>query len=164
VNEAWSTQYGILSDDPEKVDASPISVVCDGDGDLVRQMGLSDDMGFGVGVRSMRFCMVVKNQEKGPVLTTLLTDEGMSDCSNTKAESLLRVLSPDDAGSDVLEGLPDITVLGAGAMALLLVGALLSGGGGSSSPTSAPSRSRPAIEQIQPGKKKDSFPMLKEYM
>jgi hypothetical protein len=47
-------------------------------------------MGFGVGVRSKRFAMVLDTG----VVTHLLTDEGMDECSATAAANLLSVLTP----------------------------------------------------------------------
>jgi peroxiredoxin len=36
-------------------------MLSDGDGDLVKALGLVDDMGYGLGVRSQRFALVVES-------------------------------------------------------------------------------------------------------
>src|SRR3569623_487573 len=100
VNEEWGARYGLILKDPKEGGPGPaITIVSDGDGDLAKSMGLSEDMGFGVGVRSKRFAMVVTDG----VVSTLLTDEGLNDCSCTSAQNLLRVLTP-DAGAEETEG------------------------------------------------------------
>ena len=80
VNIEWAKSVG-ASD-------SALKLLSDGDGDLVRLLGLSEDMGFGVGVRSKRFALVL---EDGTV-TDLLTDDGMVECGTTAADNVLKVL------------------------------------------------------------------------
>jgi glutaredoxin/glutathione-dependent peroxiredoxin len=114
VNEAWGSTYGLNSAE------NPITIVSDGDGDLAKAMGLAEDMGFGVGVRTKRFAMVVN----GGSVSTLLTDEGLNDCNQTSAQNLLRVIQPDRSG-DTGDGNPlALTLLSGGAV--LALGLLLS--------------------------------------
>ena len=122
VNEEWMVSTGCL--DPE----CGVTVVCDGDGDLVKNMGLAEDMGFGVGVRSMRFALIA---DDGQVIT-LLTDEGMDECSSTSAETVIELLSPD---IDADENQIDVSALGLGAVAVaaFVIGAQVIGGGSPSS-------------------------------
>lgn len=91
-----------------------ITLLCDGDGDLVKNMGLADDMGFGIGVRSKRFAMVTENGK----VAELVTDEGMDDCSSTSAEKLIERLTPEAVGS---EAGVDIKVLGGAASVVAVV-------------------------------------------
>lgn len=84
VNEEWGTKQGALA-------SSSLVVLCDGDGDFVKAMGLAEDMGFGVGVRSKRFVLLL---DEG-VVEKVLVDEGMEDCSATSAEAVLQLLNPD---------------------------------------------------------------------
>ena len=67
-----------------------VSMLCDGDGHLVKNMGLADKMGFGVGVRSKRFAMVTENGQ----VVQLMTEEGRDDCSSTSAANLIALLEP----------------------------------------------------------------------
>ena len=102
VNEAWMEDRGIAvhdafvpADEADGDDGSyetgrDMAFLCDGDGDLVKAMGMADDMGFGVGVRSKRFVLVT---ESGGKVVHCLTDEGMEDCSATSAASVLALLS-----------------------------------------------------------------------
>jgi hypothetical protein len=131
-------------------------------------MGLADDMGFGVGIRSKRFALVAENG----IITTLLTDEGMDDCSKTSADSLLRVLAPDSFLAESDDAPMSNTVVG-GAVAVLAVVVALSsvlGGGGSSTTVSPPPRSSTPVERTEPTKTpsknsgKTSFNLLNEYL
>jgi peroxiredoxin len=154
VNEAWGTTYGFASESKP-----PITIVSDGDGDLAKTMGLADDMGFGVGVRSKRFAMVVKDG----VVSTLLTDEGMNDCDQTSAQNLLRVIRP-ESSIESSEG--EISGALVGGAAVVVLGLLLAmnplGGGGGQPVTSTPT---PKV-QVQPPKaeKAKSFSLLNEYL
>lgn len=88
VNGAWAKDVGLVPEDPEQ--EPPLTMVSDGDGALVRELGLVEDMGFGVGIRSKRFALVVEDG----VATHLETDDGMEDCTNTSAENLVEILTP----------------------------------------------------------------------
>ena len=89
VNKAWSEDAGIDSQD-----TSPITFISDGDGELVKELGLVEDMGFknGVGTRSKRFALVVEDG----VVIELQVDDGMDDCSASSAENMIKILTPED--------------------------------------------------------------------
>ena len=89
VNKAWATDAGIDSQD-----TSPITFLSDGDGELVKELGMVEDMGFknGVGTRSKRFALVVENG----VATELQVDDGMDDCSASSADNMIKILTPED--------------------------------------------------------------------
>lgn len=86
VNQEWMDAQGQASK------SSHVTMISDGDGDLVKQMGLADDMGFGVGIRSKRFVLLTDNEGK---VQKIFSDEGMDECSSTSAENIIRVLSPE---------------------------------------------------------------------
>ena len=83
VNDQWIQSVGVAS-----TGSSDLRILSDGDGDLVRMLGLSEDMGFGVGVRSKRFALVLDNG----IVTDVLLDEGMDQCSATSSSSVLKLL------------------------------------------------------------------------
>ena len=117
VNQEWMNAQGIT-------DSKTITMLSDGDGDFVKSLGLTGDMGFGAGIRSQRFALVAENG----VVTNLFTDEGMNSCEATSADSLLKVLSPEVAVSD--DGAIDQAVVGVVAAAIALaIGAQTLGGG-----------------------------------
>jgi hypothetical protein len=157
VNEEWSSQQGLLSSDAKVV------VLCDGDGDLVKSLGLADDMGFGIGFRSKRFAMVTNNGQ----VVELLTDEGMDDCSTTSAANLVELLTPEPVV------VPDATeidgkFIGAAAGVVLL--ALVASQFGGLAPSLAPiSASKPAPQtRVESTKKtsqsETSFSLLEQYL
>lgn len=170
VNEEWGSRYGLV---PTAGDTSQpvLTIVSDGDGDLAKAMGLADDMGFGVGVRSKRFAMVVTDG----IVSTLLTDEGMDDCSCTSAQSLLRVLTPDSAVGDADDGEGNMGLALAAGGAAVVLGLLLTlggggGGGGSSAVSTTPKATPTPKVQAQPGVKqptsssKGGFNLLNDYL
>jgi glutaredoxin/glutathione-dependent peroxiredoxin len=157
VNEAWSSQQGLLADN------SIITILCDGDGDLVKSMGLADDMGFGVGIRSKRFVLVTNNGQ----VVELLTDEGMNDCSNTSAGNLVKLLTP--VAVEESEGIEidGKLIVGAGVALFAVVASQL--GGSSAPPPAPPSTSRPAPQtRLLPEKKsaqsETTFSLLNQYL
>jgi hypothetical protein len=154
VNEAWGTTYGFGSESKP-----PITIVSDGDGDLAKTMGLAEDMGFGVGVRSKRFAMVVNDG----VVSTLLTDEGMDDCDQTSAQNLLRVIRPE---TSVESSDGDVSSLLMGGAAVVVLGLLFAmnplGGGGSKPMTATPT---PKVQVQSPNvQKSKSFSLLNDYL
>lgn len=160
VNEEWSKTVGLTDGD------SPVTILCDGDGDLVKELGLAEDMGFGVGERSKRFALAAENG----VVTHLLTDEGMDDCSMTSADSMLQLLTPEDAQMEERE--MDGTVIGgiAAAGVALLLGLNVMGSGDAPSTASRAPASTPAAKVQKKtaatrGKSKSysNFSLLKEY-
>jgi peroxiredoxin len=140
VNEEWMVTVmgngkqqggakGASSTSPSEGDSDScqprLVLLSDADGDFVKAMGLADDMGFGVGVRSRRFAMAVEDG----IVTHLMTDEGMDDCSSTSAKVLLKAITPKDVA---VVGDGD-SLFGGGAVAaiggiLALVAAVYMGG------------------------------------
>jgi len=155
VNEEWMSTQGALKA------GSIISMVSDGDGDLVKSLGLAEDMGFGVGIRSKRFALIANNG----VVSTLVVDKGMDDCSATSADSLIQLLTPEREVADAMEVNP--AILG-GIVGIVVLGLLAQsfGGGGGSAPLAPGSLAAP-VTRTQPLKatpKSDSnFSLLNEY-
>jgi len=56
VNNAWRSAIEACMQKK-----SGVLMLSDGDGDLVKALGLVDDMGYGLGVRSQRFALVVES-------------------------------------------------------------------------------------------------------
>ncbi|KAL7553095.1 hypothetical protein ACHAWF_018742 [Thalassiosira exigua] len=126
VNDAWAKEVGIVMDGSEK---PPVSFLSDADSAFLREIGLVEDMGFGVGVRSKRFVLVADNG----VVKYLATDEGMDDCSSTAAETIIEVLTPpaEEAVAQVdVDGKTVALVVGVG-LAFLLLSSLGGDDGGS---------------------------------
>jgi len=63
-------------------------MLSDADGDIVKALGLVDDMGFGLGVRSQRFVLVLEDG----VVKHVAVDEGSSDLKSTSAEATIEYL------------------------------------------------------------------------
>lgn len=150
-----------------------VTILADGDGDFVRSIGLAEDMGFGVGIRSKRFAMIAE----GGTVTHLVTDDGMDNCSSTSATALLEYLTPPevlktDDGFELGEGA--VKVIGAG-IALIFAFSVFSslfGGDTSVSKSGTPvPPMRPAIVQPVSGKKvstpssgsDNTFSLLRDY-
>lgn len=85
VNSAWNKAI-----EECMTTKSPLLMLSDADGDLVKAMGLVDDMGFGLGLRSKRFVVVA---ESGMV-RHVLVDEGSDALEATSAEAVVRLLTP----------------------------------------------------------------------
>jgi hypothetical protein len=49
-------------------------------------------IGFGVGIRSKRFALILHDG----IVTNVLTDDGMDECENTTADRLVEILTPED--------------------------------------------------------------------
>ena len=157
VNNAWAKEVGLVSDTVADSDEStdevdegseegsgnetvspPVTILADGDSELVKELGLVEDMGFGVGIRSKRFALVVENG----VAKHLETDEGMDDCSNTSAENLLKVLTPlakeeDETALDEMEIDENAGYVLAGVAFLVLWAYASAGDGGSAAATAS---------------------------
>jgi hypothetical protein len=173
VNERWARSTGLINESDE-LDGS-VALLSDGDGDFVKALGLAEDMGFGVGVRSSRFALIT---EAGAV-TRIMADEGMDECSSTSAANLVKFLTP--ASEAGVEGGPDLNgdsfkVIGAGLALAAAFVAFSSFGGGSSTAKPAPpivQSSRSAVVAPAPTKKAPtsssasqvgSFSLLKQYL
>jgi peroxiredoxin len=164
VNQEWGAQQGLI---PASQDASAkpsITMLCDADGDFVKSIGLADDMGFGVGVRSKRFAMITENG----VVQTLLTDEGMDDCSATSAANVIKVLSPNAVPSDSAIEIDGKIILGVAGVILALLAVLVGGNGGGSAPSTPLKSTKVAPGRVVPQKARSSsdsnFSLLNEYM
>lgn len=100
VNEEWmetvmggapaSSAPGVADGEKGGFEKRPFVILSDADGDFVKSLGLADDMGFGVGIRSKRFAVAVDDG----VVTHVIMDEGMDDCSATSAKAVLKALAP----------------------------------------------------------------------
>ena len=89
---------------------SDLLMLSDADGDLVKEMGLVDDMGFGLGLRSKRFVIIAEDG----VVRNVLTDAGSDELKATSAEAVVKLLSPEpEAPPAVAEDVdPAVAVLG----------------------------------------------------
>ena len=83
VNEAWraTIEKGMRT----KVELMMLS---DTDGTAVKALGLADDMGFGMSVRSMRFALLA---EKG-VVKHVASDQGMKDLNRASVDAVMASL------------------------------------------------------------------------
>jgi len=117
VNDQWSKDLGVVSQDG----SAGVTMLCDADGDLVKELGLAEDMGFGIGMRSKRFALLL---EDGTV-KQVFTDEGMEDCSATSADAMVTALG----GAEVQDEEANPAILAGIAGGLLLTFFLLYGGG-----------------------------------
>jgi len=88
VNSAWNQNLEACMQQK-----STLLMLSDADGDLVKSLGLIEDMGFGIGARSKRFVIVATDG----VVDEVLVDEGMNDLENTSAESVVSLLTPKPA-------------------------------------------------------------------
>jgi glutaredoxin/glutathione-dependent peroxiredoxin len=164
VNQEWGTQQGLVTSAQDDSGKASIAMLCDADGDFVKSIGLADDMGFGVGIRSKRFAMITDNG----VVQTLLTDEGMDDCSATSAANVIKVLSPESVTSDSAIEIDGKVILGVAGGIVALLAVLISGGGGGSAPSPAPKPIKATPNVVVPQKVRPSsdsnFSLLNEYM
>lgn len=91
VNEAWRKSLV----DCEGVWGASMEMLSDGDADLVKALGLCDDMGFGYGTdRAKRFTLIVDDG----VVSHVAVDEGMVQLEDTKAEKIVAKLRTESGG------------------------------------------------------------------
>mmetsp|Transcript_9869 Transcript_9869/g.22039 ORF Transcript_9869/g.22039 Transcript_9869/m.22039 type:complete len:312 (+) Transcript_9869:3-938(+) len=83
VNSAWRNSVEACMQTK-----SGLIMLSDADGDIVKALGLVDDMGFGLGVRSQRFVLVLEDG----VVKHVAVDEGSSDLKSTSAEATIEYL------------------------------------------------------------------------
>ena len=95
---------------------SDLLMLSDADGDLVKEMGLVDDMGFGLGLRSKRFVIIAEDG----VVRNVLTDAGSDELKTTSAEAVVKLLTPEPEGSAAVADDMDPAVA-AGALGVLAV-------------------------------------------
>lgn len=168
VNQEWGKQQGIVP--ASKDEESPITMLCDADGDFIKSIGLADDMGFGIGIRAKRFAMITENG----VVKALLTDDGMDDCQSTSAANVIKLLTP-EAVPGTSDGAIEIDgklILGAGgAIAVAILASLL--GGSDTTTKASTARSQPQgnaapKNRVEPKKiqqsSETSFSLIDEYL
>jgi glutaredoxin/glutathione-dependent peroxiredoxin len=154
VNEQWGNTFKVLGNKLFKF-------VSDGDGDFVRSLGLAADMGFGVGIRSKRFALVVENGK----VTNIQVDEGMDNCSTTSAKNVIEMITPPP--SELEEGeseMSRLVLIGGGALAAAVLTFMLASGGGGGAPQSTTKVSKsylPPIEKVVNSKQR--FSLLEEF-
>jgi peroxiredoxin len=128
VNDAWAKEMGVIekmTSTADSKDGSMITIISDGDSDLVKKLGLVEDMGFGVGVRSKRFVLIIEDG----VVTHIELDEGLDSCETTSAENIVKILTPPPLEAEESE-IDMNLVIGGGAFLLVALFFLLSQGGG----------------------------------
>ena len=137
VNEEWGRTQGLFAlqtndpDNSDETNRTPIIMLSDGDAALVKELGMVEDMGFGVGLRSKRFALVLEDG----LVTQVLIDEGMDSCEFTSATNLVNLLTPEEVAVEeqALLDVPPVAVLGACAIFLGFALVFSSGGGGTES-------------------------------
>jgi glutaredoxin/glutathione-dependent peroxiredoxin len=164
VNEAWGSQQGALGSA-----SADLVMLSDADGDYVKALGLADDMGFGVGVRSKRFVLVLQDGR----VENVVIDEGLNDCSCTSAEAVLQLVAPPKALQDENSaGGMEISLVAvvAAAAAVLFAATSMGGGGGDNSAVIAPSPTATRVEKTNPSPasstkqaKSQGFSLLEQY-
>jgi peroxiredoxin len=111
IEECMTTKSGLL-------------MLSDADGDCVNAMGLVDDMGFGLGLRSKRFVVI----SEGGIVKHVLVDDGSDSLQATSAEKVVQLLSPQPvAANDGEENSAAVAAVGALVVAAALLFASQSG-------------------------------------
>lgn len=154
VQEQWGNTFKVLGNKLFKF-------VSDGDGDFVRSIGLAADMGFGVGIRSKRFALVVENGK----VTNIQVDEGMDNCSTTSAKNVIAMITPAAVEASESEINP-VVVIGGGVLVAAALAFMMAGGGGDGGgvPKSTTTRNIPTpspIEKVVNNKQR--FSLLEEF-
>ena len=70
VNEAWRVAI-----EASMNETTTLTMLSDGDGDAIKALGLADDMGYGMGVRSTRFALLAENRS----VVAVSQDRGMDE-------------------------------------------------------------------------------------
>eukprot|EP00538_Stauroneis_constricta_P013497 CAMPEP_0119562138 /NCGR_PEP_ID=MMETSP1352-20130426/19547_1 /TAXON_ID=265584 /ORGANISM="Stauroneis constricta, Strain CCMP1120" /LENGTH=322 /DNA_ID=CAMNT_0007610485 /DNA_START=129 /DNA_END=1097 /DNA_ORIENTATION=- len=176
VNDAWAKDMGIIdatvseeADGTTSAEEPLITMIADGDADLVKQLGMVEDMGFGMGLRSKRFALLVQNG----VVNRIEIDDGLELCENTSAQNLLKILTPETTDMTESAELDANLFVGVGFVALALLVASMSGGGGGSGHDAASTvtHAAPAVQAAAPdfmhavktSQQSSSFPLLEEF-
>ena len=87
VNTGWAESVEACA----KVNASGVVMLSDVKGELIEQLGLSAEMGDGLGTRSKRFALIVNDG----LIEYVAVDDGLESLRSTSAEALLRNLDPE---------------------------------------------------------------------
>ena len=169
VNEAWARSVGLIVSDGGSTNMkSTVTILADGDGDLVKTLGLAEDMGFGVGIRSKRFALVCEN---GVVTNVLMDEEGLDRCEMTSATNLVKVLTPEKVSTPGHKmDQRTLATLGGG-LALAVVAMFMMAGGGDHSTTATfavPAAAKTAAAMkagaaVKAGSKATQFSLLQQY-
>mmetsp|Transcript_51125 Transcript_51125/g.122897 ORF Transcript_51125/g.122897 Transcript_51125/m.122897 type:complete len:266 (-) Transcript_51125:102-899(-) len=104
IEECMTTKSGLL-------------MLSDADGDCVKALGLVDDMGFGLGLRSKRFVVIAE----GGFVKHVLVDEGSESLQATSAEKVVQLLSPQPVA---VSDSPEVSPAALAGGALLVAAAL----------------------------------------
>ena len=175
VNEEWARNVGLISENgggASSVNQKPaITILADGDANLVKALGLAEDMGFGVGVRAKRFALVC---EEGVVTNVLTDDEGMDRCEMTSAANLVKILTPPELERTQGQEMDQTTLaamIGTGLVALAVLAMMVMGGGGGdhdhTTTTTAATVSLPAAKSaaaaVKAGTEASQFTLLKQF-
>jgi len=131
VNAGWAEAVAAAAG----VDSPNITMVSDPDGALVGALGLSGDMGSGLGARSQRFALVSEES----TVTFLEVDPGLDRLSKTSAEALGSYLDPAQAKRE--QGLRTIGGAAAALAAAVLGASVLPG----LTPVAAPPVAAPPV-------------------
>lgn len=156
VNAAWAKDAGI-----DTQDTSQITFISDGDGELVKELGLVEDMGFknGVGTRCKRFALVVEDG----VVVELQVDDGMDDCSASSAENMIKILTPEDVAVESEEEMDPQTLalVAGGILAVFLLSSFGNHDGGSTAQATASSVQ--AVAPVVKSVANDNMSLLEMY-
>ena len=87
VNTGWAESVEACA----KVNASGVVMLSDVKGELIEQLGLSAEMGDGLGTCSKRFVLIVNDG----LIEYVAVDDGLESLRSTSAEALLRNLDPE---------------------------------------------------------------------
>ena len=163
VNEEWARQVGLLNDKGLASSKSAVTILADGDAEFVKSVGLVEDMGFGVGVRSKRFALICDN---GIVTQVLVDAEGIDRCDMTSAANLIQILTPDVESAQVDEfDQKTMALVGGGLLTVVLLAMVLLGGGDNHDATTAATIALPAAKSataVQAGSKAAQFSLLNQ--
>lgn len=172
VNEEWARNVGLISESSGSTSAaSPkpsITILADGDANLVKALGLAEDMGFGVGVRAKRFALVC---EDGLVTNVLTDDEGMDRCDMTSAANLVKILTPPElelAQGQEMDQTTLTAMVGAGLVALVIFTMMAMGGGDDHTATTSTAAvvlpaAKSATAVVKTGSAASQFTLLKQF-
>ncbi|KAI2498267.1 Redoxin [Fragilaria crotonensis] len=167
VNEEWARRVGLIpSDDSARgggaVPKKTVTILADGDAELVKTLGLVEDMGFGVGVRSKRFALISDN---GTVTDVLMDADGMDQCDMTSAANLIRILTPEEEIAEVDEvDQKALALVGGGLLAVAVLAMIVLGGGDHA--TTAATIALPGTKSaaaVQAGSNAAQFSLLNQF-
>ena len=124
VNQGWADSVAACCGS----NASGVLMLSDTKGELIDDIGLAGETGFGLEKRSKRFAIVLEDS----VVQYVAVDEGRDALDSTSAKAMIRYLDPSAPG----DGLSPSAVGAVGALGLLAAAfvALNSGGGGDIAP------------------------------